>query len=179
MVDVPWNAAWTGEDSYEIRPCRWAGGALAIWSPYRPGVGRPIFARPHMVRQRKSIKLMLCTVCGEPTKQGDRWWFGLGRVQEGYFMTAEAPVHRLCADRALEVCPYLKGLGAENFLARFPEGHVVLHSIIGGSMTEEDFGVKINGRTVVGHLKIAWPQSRIPDLGVIGRSVVKRKSHGK
>jgi hypothetical protein len=27
-VTAPWNASWTSEDHYEIRPCRWAGGKL-------------------------------------------------------------------------------------------------------------------------------------------------------
>lgn len=158
-VDVPWNAGWSSEDRYEVRPCRWAGGALAMWSPHSPGAGRPVFAKPHMVRQRKSIVLMLCTVCGEPTPPGDRWWFALGQFQEGYFMTTEAPVHRRCADRALTVCPHLKRTDSAKFLQPFPGGHTILSAIIGGAATDKDFSVKINGRRVVGHLKIAWPQS--------------------
>lgn len=124
-----------------------------------------------MVRQRKSIFLMLCTVCGEPTAAGDRWWFGLGRVGEGYFMTTEAPVHRRCADHALTVCPHLKKLDGAKTLAPFPTGHVVLSAVIGGPTTERDYGVRIGDRRVVGHLKIAWPQSEIPRLGVLGVSV--------
>lgn len=151
---VPWNAGWSSEESYEVRPCRWAGGKLALWSPHSPGVGRPVFARPHMVRQRKSIVRMLCTVCGDPTPPADRWWFKLAHQQEGYLMTTEAPVHRRCAEHALTVCPHLRG--RENDLSRFPSGFVVLSALIGGPATDRDFGVNIAGRTVVGHLKIAW-----------------------
>jgi len=57
-MKAPWNASWSGENRYEIRPCRYVGGNLAMWSPHLPGVGVPIFAKPHMVRQRKSIAEM-------------------------------------------------------------------------------------------------------------------------
>jgi hypothetical protein len=124
-----------------------------------------------MVRQRKSIFLMLCTVCGEPTPPRDRWWFGLGAVQEGHFMTTEAPVHRRCAEVALEKCPHLNKIGGERLLMKFPGGNVVMQSIIGGPATDNDYGVRIAGRRVVGHLKIAWPQREIPRLGIIGVSV--------
>src|SRR4051812_17373018 len=58
---VPWNAGWSAEERYEIRPCRWVNGELALWSPHLPGEGKPLFAKPHMVRQRRSIAEMRCT----------------------------------------------------------------------------------------------------------------------
>jgi hypothetical protein len=154
-ITVPWNASWTGENDYEVRPCRWVGHALALWQPHKPGVGRPLFAKPHNVRQRQSVARFLCTVCGKPTDKTDRWWFKLGSVTDGYFMTTEAPTHRACSDYALTVCPHLKGRDAD--LERFPKGAVVLKSMIGGPATDNDFGVRIAGRRVVGHLKFGWP----------------------
>lgn len=156
---VPWNASWSAELDYEIRPCRWAGGQLALWQPHRPGQGVPIFAKPHNVRQRQSIIKMLCTVCGRPTLASDRWWFGLGHFREGYFMTTESPVHHACAELAQTVCPHLRKLKPD--LEPFPRGAVVLSSIIGGSATDRDFGVRIGGRKVIGHLKLAWPESAV------------------
>ncbi len=158
-ITVPWNASWSAELEYEIRPCKYAGGDLALWQPYRPKQGRPVFAKPHNVRQRASIARMLCTVCGEPTPERDRWWFKLGRVTDGYFMTTEAPVHRACADHALGVCPHLRGREAD--LERLPVGYAIAKAIVGGPATEKDFGVVIGGRRVVGHLKLAWPLSRV------------------
>lgn len=152
---VPWNASWSSEQRYEIRPCRWANGQLALWMPHTPGVGEPIFAKPHMVRQRQSVARFLCTVCGEHTPEDDRWWFQLGQVQEGYFMTTEAPVHRCCADQALLVCPHLRARGFEP--VRFPTRYSVLSAIVGGPATENDYGIRINGRRVIGHLKFGWP----------------------
>lgn len=158
---VPWNAAWSGEARYEIRPCRWAQGALAIWAPHAPGTGRPIFAKPHMVRQRMSIVRFICTVCGKPTQAGDRWWFQLGTFQEGWFMTTEAPVHRVCAEQALELCPHLRRLGCAADLAPFPPRHTVLSSIVGGAEADADFKIRIGDRRVVGHMKFAWPISMV------------------
>jgi hypothetical protein len=152
---VPWNAAWSAEETYEVRPCRWAGGKLALWSPHLPGEGKPVFARPHMVRQRRSIAEMRCTVCGEKTPPGDRWWFQLGDVKDGWFMTSEAPVHHLCAEFSLKVCPHLRGREAS--LERFPKNARVLSSIVGGPATDRDFGVTIGSRQVIGALKLAWP----------------------
>lgn len=160
-LTAPWNATWTGESRYEIRPCRWADGALAIWQPHKPGEGRPIFAEPHVVRQRKSVKLMLCTVCGKLTPLNNRWWFAMGQYQEQWFMTTEAPVHKACADYALTVCPLLKRKNCAQDLTRFPRHYQILASLVGGEEMEKTFGLGLHGRTVVGHLKIAWPRDRI------------------
>jgi len=141
-----------------IRPCRHVGGSLAIWAPHKPGEGRPIFAKPHMVRQRKSIAEMRCTVCGERTEYPDRWWFPRGNWQDGWWMSTEAPVHLACADLARHACPVLRRAGDDPI--RFPPGSTVLSAIVGGHATDEDFGVRIGGRRVVGHLKLAWRRPR-------------------
>lgn len=163
---APWNASWTGEDRYEVRNCRWAGGKPALWSPHAPGEGKPIFAKPHMVRQRRSVAEYLCTVCGEKTQTRDRWWFGLGNPLPGWALaTTEAPVHRACADLALKVCPHLRNLG-HGPLRWFPPDAVV-SAIIGGAATDRDFGVNLNGRKVVGHLKFVWKRSPFSWVTVI------------
>ena len=163
-IVAPWNASGSAEEAYEVRPCRWAGGKLAMWSPHRPGEGRPIFAKPHMVRQRRSIAEMRCTVCGERTGKGyyDRWWFGLGKsnVAGFAFVTTEAPVHRDCAKLAQRQCPHLRRLGVEP--EPMPVWDAVLSAVIGGAATDRDFGVDLRGRKVIGHLKLAW--RRMPVL---------------
>lgn len=157
-IQVPWNAAWSSEDHYEIRPCRWVGGKRAIWQPHTPGNGRPLFAKPHMVRQRRSIAELRCTLCGEKTPGNDRWWFQLGRFQEGFFMTTEAPVHHACATFAMTVCPRLReGYGK---LEPMPSGFQVLASIIGGTSAEEKFGLNLSSHPI-GILKIAWRENDV------------------
>lgn len=127
-----------------------------MWSPHSPGEGKPIFAKPHMVRQRRSIAEMRCTVCGEKTPSLDRWWFRLGTITDGRFMTTEAPVHHACALHSLKVCPHLRGRAED--LEPFPSNNCqVMSAIVGGSLTDRDFGVAIGNRRVVGHLKLTWP----------------------
>jgi hypothetical protein len=156
---VPWNASWTGEDAYEIRNCRWAGGKPAIWSPHRPGERKPVFAKPHMVRQRQSVARMICTVCGEPTRPSDRWWFGLGnKIDHWALATTEAPVHRSCADHAQKVCPHLRALGQKPM--RWTPPDAVVAAIVGGPNTDRDFGFALGQRKVIGHLKFVW--RRVP-----------------
>jgi hypothetical protein len=159
-LPVPWNAGWTGEHHHEIRPCRWAEGKPAMWQPHRPGDGRPVFAKPHFVRQRQSVSRMLCTVCGEHTPPADRWWFQHGERRDGLFMTTEAPVHHECALVSLELCPHLRSTPAKQALSKFPGGYQIVVSMLGGQRTEHDFGVKLGrGRLIVGALKFAWPAS--------------------
>lgn len=150
---APWNAAWTGETRFEVRPCRYAEGRRAVWQPFAPGEGKPIFASPHFVRQRRSIAELRCTVCGERTAEDDRWWFGLGEERVAVFMTAEAPVHRACADLALRMCPHLRSRGCPP--QRLPGGHFVAAQMIGGPVVARDFGLDLQG-VFVGHLKLCW-----------------------
>lgn len=159
MIIVPWNASWSAEDTYEIRPCRYASGFPALWMPHAPHVGRPIFAKPHMVRQRRSIAEWRCTVCGERTPASDRWWFKLGDIREGYFMTTEAPVHHVCGSFALTVCPHLRGRDAD--FERMPSGYVILKAMVTGGVADRDFGLSFPPQGVVGHLKIAWPEKLV------------------
>jgi len=155
-LNVPWSVSWSAEDRYEIRNCRWASGMPAVWSPHKPGEGHPIFAKPHMVRQRRSIAEYRCTVCGEKTDQTDRWWFRLGSsdVPGWAFVTTESPVHRACADLAMKVCPHLRLL--KDGPVPFDPPDAVLKAIVGGAATDKDYGVNVGARKVTGHLKFAW-----------------------
>ncbi|MBK8909150.1 MAG: hypothetical protein IPM60_15075 [Rhodospirillales bacterium] len=67
---------------------------------------------------------------------------------------ADIQAHRRCADLAREVCPHLRRLGEGP--SRFPTPDAVLRAIVGGPATDRDYGLALNGRTVVGHLKFAW-----------------------
>lgn len=161
-IRVPWNAAWTGESArFEIRPCRFVQNRPAVWQTHDPGNGKPMFAEPHIVRQRRSIAEMRCTVCGERTPASDRWWFEHGQHHDGWFMTTEAPVHRACADHALKVCPHLRERGIEP--SRFPDRARVLAATIRPESLTELFGLS-SSQIVIGQLKLAWPSRSIVRL---------------
>lgn len=157
-IITPWVASWSEEASFEVRPCRWAAGRLAVWSPFKPGRGRPHLSRPHPVRQRRAIAEMRCSICGEKTGKGyhDRWWFGLGQCDAGGFgfTTTEAPLHFECAQAAKALCPHVSALGLDP--EPMPQWDAVISAIVGGEAMVRDYGIDVGHREVIGHMKLAW-----------------------
>jgi len=145
-VDVPWVTSWTGEPTLGVRPCPSVNGALAIVQADHPGRGKPLYSQNHAVRQRLSVRDMLCPMCGRPTTAGDRWTQVAHPVTAGRLRVrgrgdglpadladdsvlidagAIAPLHRACADRSLRYCPHLKA--DSNIDVRpFPKRWIVL-----------------------------------------------------
>jgi hypothetical protein len=145
-IDVPWVTGWTGEPTLGVRPCPSVGGALAIVQADYPGLGKPLYSRNHAVRQRLSVRDMLCPMCGRPTSPDDRWTqvahpVAAGRLRadgRGDRLPADlsddrvlidagaiAPLHRACVDRSLRYCPHLKA-DPNIDVRRFPDRWVVL-----------------------------------------------------
>jgi hypothetical protein len=140
-IDVPWVTSWSGEEILGVRPCPSVDGRLAICQAEHPGAGKPNYSRNHHRRQRESARQMLCPMCGEPTRDGDRWTQTATLVAAGALRAkglgaalppvvpdhqivldagAIAPSHRACAERALQHCPHLGGM-AQQTLHPFPE----------------------------------------------------------
>ena len=145
-IDVPWVTSWTGEPTLGVRPCPSVGGALAIVQADNPGQGKPLYSQNHAVRQRLSVRDMLCPMCGEPTTAGDRWTQvahpatagDLRAAGRGERLPADlsdssvlidagaiAPLHRACAERSLRHCPHLKA-DPHIDLRPFPDRWLVL-----------------------------------------------------
>ena len=145
-VDVPWVTSWSEEAQTGVSPCPSVDGQLAIGQKTLPGVGRPLYSRNHLFRQRKSVREMLCPMCGEPTAEGDRWSQTAQPTTAGALRTrgfgpalpvdmaddqgllncgAIAPLHLACAQAALERCPHLGGMG-DKTLKPFPKAWVIL-----------------------------------------------------
>jgi hypothetical protein len=139
-VDVPWVTSWSGEEVTGVAPCPSVDGALALGQSSAPGQGQPLYSRNHLFRQRKSVREMLCPMCGEPTPAGDRWsqtarWTTAGEVRAkglGVWLPPDfpddrrlmdagaiAPLHRACAERARAQCPHLGGMD-DHSLKAFP-----------------------------------------------------------
>lgn len=145
-VDVPWVTSWTGEPALGVASCPSVGGALAIVQGDNAGHGKPLYSQNHAVRQRLSVRDMLCPMCGRATPADDRWTqvahpVAVGRLRAGgrgarlpgdladdrvlIDAGAIAPLHRACAERSLRYCPHLKA-DPHIDLRRFPDRWIVL-----------------------------------------------------
>lgn len=159
--NVPWNAAWSGEERYSLGKCEYAMGMMALQQKQAPGEGKPLFAEPHATRQRKSIAHVLCTVCGVHVKRGERWWFGHGDYHPGEeaWMTTEAPVHHECAVLSMDLCPHLRQRGL--LPMPFPAGATVIGAYIKPESLTKLFGL-VSDEPVIGHLKYGWKMNAPP-----------------
>ena len=145
-VDVPWVSSWSSEAMAAVSRCPSVDGMPAVGQQESPGKGEPLYGRNHVFRQRRSVREMLCPMCGEPTQAGDRWtqtarWTTAGDVRAkglGGWLPADfaddkplldaggiAPLHRACAERSLALCPHLHHM-ADRELKAFPGAWIVV-----------------------------------------------------
>jgi hypothetical protein len=167
-ITVPWVVSWSDEQAFDVRPCRWAGGAPALWQRHAPGSGRPMFEDLHVTRARRAVAQFLCAVCGQPTDAGDRWWFCKGKTDlpraDGTcwpFATANSPLHRRCAELAAEACPHLSGQALTP--QPFPMPSAIVAPTLtkaGGAIAATGFTLR-PGQSVVGPLYLAWRETPV------------------
>jgi hypothetical protein len=145
-VDVPWVTSWSGEQVLGDGPCPSIDGGLAVGQALKPGAGQPQWPSNHLFRQRKSVREMLCPMCGKPTPEGDRWsqtarpttgaevrakglgaWLPVDFPDDQPLLDAGAiaPMHRICAERARTECPHLAALPDQGLKA-FPPAWIVV-----------------------------------------------------
>ena len=145
-VDVPWVTSWSEEAHTGVSRCASVDGQPAASQAEKPGQGRPLYSQNHLFRQRRTVREMLCPMCGKPTPDDDRWcqtatWTTAGDLRARGFgpalpadlpddramlnCGAIAPLHHACASTAVTRCPHL-GAMADKTLKRFPPGWVVI-----------------------------------------------------
>ncbi|CAN5351253.1 hypothetical protein BH10PSE1_BH10PSE1_19630 [soil metagenome] len=128
-VDVPWVTSWTAETILGPGPCPSLDGGIAILQSSNAGFGKPEYSKNHVVRQRHTVRRMLCPMCGEPTTEGDRVTQVARRIPAGWVRAGGrtpnlpsgipdavilldtgsiAPLHRHCSERSLIHCPHLR-----------------------------------------------------------------------
>lgn len=110
---VPWTVGWTGEESFSVAPCRFADRRPAICQASAPGIGKPMFGKPHWGRQRQAIAQCLCDLCGKPLKLATKVSLSHARPvahgAEGLaILQVEPLLHRECAAESMRHCPSLK-----------------------------------------------------------------------
>lgn len=104
---APWTASWSGEEKFFVARCRYAMNGHAICQPENPGDGKPVFAKPHSIRQRRAIVCGLCDLCGLPLGT-NRVSLSFERGSDVGFIQVEPLLHRRCAAISLQFCPHLK-----------------------------------------------------------------------
>ncbi|CAN5562201.1 hypothetical protein BH10PSE5_BH10PSE5_36580 [soil metagenome] len=130
--EVPWSAAWSGEQSFRVQPSRDFPGLMELEQKQAQGVGEPLFAAIHVTRQRRGMVDLLCHVCGKPTSADDRYIFpvasgGLVTLHDGsqQYGCNVPPIHGACAERAAVACPHLSRLIEPPLRCSADEGRVI------------------------------------------------------
>nr|WP_295738900.1 hypothetical protein [uncultured Acidocella sp.] len=112
-VPVPYTASWSAEEgTLHLAACRWANSALALCQAQHRGIGKPVFGKPHMVRQREVIASGLCDLCGKKLSHCSKVSLSHARVDphaaEGpAVLQVEPLLHRQCAAICVQHCPSL------------------------------------------------------------------------
>lgn len=140
---APYVTAWSGEKDPPFALVKRHGGGIAyvdetfadrdrndvLWSrtPLRRGQGRPEFGRVHPLRQRRTMRQLLCQVCAGPasrTDDGVLWLLQDHREDwpswpEGMGVT-EPPICLPCARTSVRMCPALRRGAAVVRVRSFP-----------------------------------------------------------
>ncbi|MDD3797816.1 MAG: hypothetical protein PHE36_01410 [Novosphingobium sp.] len=109
---VPWTVSWSSEEEFYLGLCP-EFKRLAIRQASSPGVGKPLFGKPHMDRQRMAMARGLCDLCGRPLKLSTKVSLSHARPMphgaEGWaILQVEPLLHRACALESMRFCPSLK-----------------------------------------------------------------------
>ena len=109
---VPFTVSWTGENTFSVDRCAYSGRP-AICQAVAPGVGKPLFGKPHWQRQREAIAHELCDLCGLPLKARTKVSLSHAGLRDNgangpAILQVEPLLHRGCASESMKFCPSLR-----------------------------------------------------------------------
>jgi hypothetical protein len=109
-IPVPHPVMWSEESEYFVGECPYFKGP-AICQREAQGQGVPKFGRPHTIRQRRAMALVLCDVCNKPLRNATK--ISLSNFgpdySEGHVLSQVEPLlHAECARLSIEHCPALQ-----------------------------------------------------------------------
>lgn len=166
-VPVPYTASWSGEEKFSLEPCRFAGGRLAICQHEARGTGKPLFGKPHSIRQRQVIANDLCDLCGRPLRNSTKVSLSHARPRANGasaldILQVEPLLHKACAAISVQHCPSLKrDIAAGAIEIRQVTRHEVQVAIMDEGYTHRLTGV---ARPAAGHAKVHLLAWKIRDL---------------
>ena len=158
-MPVPYTVLWSGEaGQMTIAECPYAKQP-AMSDASNRGVGKPIFGKPHMDRQREAIINDLCDLCGRSLRTRTKVSLSHARETltgaEGMaVLQVEPMVHRECALVCVEECPSLKrDIKNGTLFVRQVAQHRHQLAILTAEAVEEFTGLKAQ-KGIIGHAKI-------------------------
>lgn len=155
-VPVPYAASWTEEETFFVGHCQYSGRE-AICQTEKRGEGKPLFGKPHAIRQRELIGRDLCDLCAKPLKIRTKASLSHARPQPhafrvGDILQVEPMLHRDCAAKCVEFCPSLKrDVEFGTLKIRQVLKHHVQFAIMDEIYTEQMTG---KAHRAVGHAKV-------------------------
>ncbi|MDD2704130.1 MAG: hypothetical protein PHU07_02160 [Acidocella sp.] len=180
-VPVPYATLWSAEEGMHVAACQYANGLTALCQASRRGQGKPVFGKPHMVRQREVISLSLCDLCARPLRNTTRVSLSHARVQphgaEGpAVLQVEPMLHRQCAAISMQHCPSLRrDIAAGTLHIRQVLRSRAQLAIMTPEAVEEFTGTPRSG--VIGHAKIELLEWRDRELEWLGSPAVQPDIH--
>lgn len=164
---VPYVASWSGEEHFFLSMCPHAR-AMALCQVAAPGVGKPMFGKPHSCRQREVIANGLCDLCARPLKISTKVSLSHARPvphsANGWeILQVEPLLHRACALISMQHCPSLKrDIREGSLMIRQVTACRVQFAIMDEEYTEQITGVRTRS---VGHAKVELRSWIDRDLG--------------
>ena len=109
---VPFAASWSSEARTFVAECRHAKRP-AICQEQAPGVGKPLFGRPHFSRQREVIAEGRCDLCGKTLRNSTKVSLSHARpiahsARGNEILQVEPLLHKECAAISMRFCPSLR-----------------------------------------------------------------------
>ncbi|WP_404711540.1 hypothetical protein [Sphingomonas sp. MMS24-J13] len=153
---VPFTASWSAEERFHIAECRYFGRP-AVFQDEQPGVGKPLFGKPHMQRQRQVIARCQCDLCGLSLLTSTKVSLSHARPQphgaSGWaVLQVEPMLHKRCAATSIRFCPSLRAdVERGTLFVRQVTSHRVQCAILSEAAVLEFTGER---RTALGHAKV-------------------------
>lgn len=175
---VPYTVSWSGEERFFVAPCPYFNDRPAISQHVAPGEGQPRFGKPHSQRQRETIALGLCDLCGKPLKGRTRVSLSHARARsngaEGLaILQVEPLLHRECARLSMKYCPSLRrDIEAGTLMVRQVTRSRVQCAIMGPEYVSTyvpGYEPKATDR-ILGHAKVELIEWRDRDEEWLGRA---------
>lgn len=173
-IPVPYTVAWTDEEHLFVGKCI-TSPVKAICQVHSRGIGKPIFGKPHMNRQRETIDADCCDLCGKPLKGRTKISLSDARPQihanrPFEILQVEPLLHKECAATSIKYCPHLQTqLESGEIKIRQVTQYTKQVAVLKDDAVEEFTGERIRA---IGHAKVCLKRWKDRDLAWLLKGVM-------